>query len=75
MRILLLASALAASGCADLSPPETVFNMTLDRAHAVECDIKSLERTEHRTRIECFDSDRFDPARSQRRGLYGRDSL
>lgn len=56
MKILLVASAIVVTtGCSTFTAPETEFNRTLDRAHAVDCNVKSLEWTRQRTRLECFD--------------------
>lgn len=69
MKIFLIACAMCVtSGCAVFSPSETVFNMTLERAHAVDCNIKSLERSERRTHLECFERGRTNPAQSRSRG-------
>jgi len=67
MRNLLMASVvMVATGCSAFVPADTAFNTTLDRAHAVDCDVKSLEWTRQRTRLECFHSPRQDtiPCRS-----------
>ena len=44
----------AVTGCTTTGH-DTEFTATLERAHAVNCDIKSLDWTERRTRLECFD--------------------
>lgn len=72
MRIPLIASVLIlATGCSAFAPAETAFNTTLDRAHAVDCDVKSLEWTRQRTRLECFGSPRQGTMPSRSSGRRG----
>lgn len=74
MRILLITCAVVfTSGCSAFGPPETVFNTTLDRAHAVDCNVKSLEWTQQRTRLECFEWRPDAPTPSRSRGQSGSD--
>lgn len=42
------------AGCA-LNPTDAPFTRAMDRAYAVGCDIKSLEWTQQRSRLECHD--------------------
>lgn len=74
MRILLITCAMVATtGCSVFAPTETAFNTTLDRAHAVDCNVKSLEWTRQRTRLECFDGQPDDSTPSRVHGQLGSD--
>ena len=74
MRFLLIAcTLLVVSGCTAFSPSETVFNRTIERAHAADCNIKSLEWTARRTHLECFSGDQANAARSTRGSEHGSD--
>lgn len=44
----------AMTGCA-VGPQESPFMSTMDRAYAVDCDIKTLEWTQQRSRLECHE--------------------
>lgn len=75
MKILLIASAIVVTtGCSTFTAPESEFNRTLDRAHAVDCNVKSLEWTRQRTRLECFDWQIDNPIPSRLREQRGSDT-
>lgn len=53
-RLTFILVALAITGCA-AGPTETPFMSAIDRAYGVGCDIKTLEWTEQRSRLECHE--------------------